>query len=374
MPMTCASLAIRAASAALLCSFYLCAQAQTTRPAAPSRGPLKPAADCPPPRREDDCAAQKRKEEQERAERPTEQASPQLAGDAPLPPQGTPEPTFRIERGPLKVQHYEASLGLDHALSRQWTLGGLIGLSRGRLRRQQTEFATNSVIPDDPGQDSDTTVRTRNTTLAVTLSYFPQPSVYVDGTLSVMRSRLDMQRVVNGLAEFNGEHSGRDLGLSLSAGKVLRMGPRVLVPQVGLDYVSSRTDALHTTYTFYDSPGMLEEGFSVGEQRQKTLAALLGAQVQWPHSTSTGTLTPYMGATWRERLWLKADPVVATAPGADDRQLNPEDSSSKRSIALSGGVLAQFSGGISAFANLSYTRGTNDLRATRLGVGLKFER
>lgn len=373
MPTTRESFVIRAASAALLCGLCLCAQAQTTRPTAPFRGPPKPVAECPPPQRED-CAAQKRKEEQERAERPTEQASPQLAGDAPLPPQGAEDPPFRIERGPLKVQHYEASLGLDHALSRQWGLGGLIGVSRGRLRRQQTEFATDSVIPNDPGQDSDTTVRTHNTTLAVTLGYFPQPSVFVDGTLSVMRTRLDMQRVVNGLAEFNGEHSGRSVGLSLSAGKVLRMGPRVLVPQVGLDYVSSRTDALHTTYTFYDSPGLREEGFSVGEQRQKTLAALIGAQVQWPFSTSTGTLTPYVRSTWRERLWLKADPVLATAPGADDRQLNPEDWSSKRSIALGAGVLAQFSGGISAYADLSYTRGTNDLRATRLGVGLKFER
>lgn len=364
---------IRAASAALLCGLCLCAQAQTTRPSAAVRGPLKPAADCPPPQRED-CLAQKRKEEQERAERPTEQASPQLAGDAPLPPQGAEEPPFRIERGPLKVQHYEASLGLDHALSRQWVLGGLIGLSRGRLTRQQTEFVIDPIDPNDPGQDSDTTVRTRNTTLALTLSYFPQPSVYVDGTLAVMRTRLDMQRVVNGLAEFNGEHSGRSLGLSLSAGKVLRMGTRVLVPQVGLDYVDSHTDALHTMYGVYDTPGMREEGFSVGEQRQKTLAVLLGAQVQWPLSTSTGTLTPYARSTWRERLWLKADPVVATAPGAADRQLNPEDSSSKRSIALGGGVVAQFSGGISAFVDLSYTRGTNDLRATRLGVGVKFER
>lgn len=364
---------MRAASAALLCGLCLCAHAQTTRPTVPLRGPVTPAADCPPPQRED-CVAKKRKEEQERAERPTEQASPQLAGDAPLPPQGDPEPPFRIERGPLKVQHYEASLGLDHALSRQWVLGGLIGVSRGRLRRQQTEFATDSVIPDDPGQTSDTTVRTRNTTLAVTLSYFPLPSVYVDGTLLVMRTRLDMQRVVNEAAEFNGEHSGRSLGLSLSAGKVLRMGSRVLVPHIGLDYVSSRTDALHTMYGFYDTPGMQEEGFSVGEQRQKTLAALLGAQVQWPISTSTGTLTPYVRSTWRERLWLKANPVVATAPGAADRELNPEDSSSKRSIAVGGGVVAQFRGGISAFADLSYTRGTNDLRATRLGVGLKFER
>lgn len=374
MPTTRESLAICAAGAAMLCGLCLGAQAQTTRPAAPSRGSLNAGAECPPPQREDHCAAQKRKEEQERAERPTEQASPQLAGDAPLPPQGTGDPAFRIERGPLKVRHYEASLGLDHVLSRQWAVGGLIGVSSGRLRRHQVEFVTDSVIPDPPGQTSDTTVRTRNTTLAATLSYFPQPSVFVDGTLSVMSTRLDTQRVVNDAAEFNGKHNGRSVNFSLSAGKVLRMGPRVLVPQAGLDYVDSRTDALHTTYTFYDTPGMLEEGFSVSAQRQKTLAALLGAQLQWPLSTSTGTLTPYVRSTWRERLWLKADPVVATAPGAADRQLNPEDSSSKRSIAVGSGVLAQFSGGVSAFVDLSYTRGTQDLRATRLGVGVKFER
>ncbi|MEO8151646.1 MAG: autotransporter domain-containing protein [Rhizobacter sp.] len=364
---------IRAASLALLCGSCLCAHAQTAKKPAPFRGPPAPAIDCPPPQREDCLAAQKRQEEPDRAERPNEQAAPQLAGDAPLPPQGAGEPPVRFEREPLRVRGFDTSIGIDHALSRQWSLGGLLGVSRGKLQRHQAEFATDSVIPNDPGTESDTTVRTTSTTLGATLSYFPQPSVFIDGTLSLRQTRFEMTRVVNGLAEFNGDNRGRSLGLSFAAGKVWRMGPRVVVPQVGLDYVDSRTDALQTTYHVYDSPGMSEEGFSVSEQRQKSLAALVSAQVQWPLSTSAGTLTPYVRGTWRERLWLKADTVTASAPGAHDRHLDPEDASIKRSFGLAGGMVALFQRGISVFTELSLARGS-ELRETRLGLGIKFER
>jgi len=362
--------AVLGAIALSLCCFA--ASAQTTRSATPAfRGP--PPADttaCPPPRPED---CRKAKEEEERVERGNELSSPQLVGDAPLPPQGQPNPVPpRIDRGPLKVQRYEASLGLDHALSRQWVLGGLLGVSHGKLQRHQVEFAADA--PADPGQDSDTTVRSNSTTLAATLSYFPQPSVFVDGTLSVMSTRFKVKRVVNDAAEFNGDNDGRSIGASLSGGKVWRSGTRALVSQVGLDYVDSHVDALHTVYGFYDSPGLQDEGFSVTEQRQKTLAAIFGVQLQWPQSTSIGTATPYVRGTLRERLWMKADDVIASAPGADDRLLDPEATNSRRSLALGGGAVFQFSHGISAFADLSYARGAGDLRETRLGVGLKFER
>jgi len=345
--------------ALLLCGLNASAQTRTTSPAALVD-------ECPPPKPEDCLAPKKRAEEQERAERNNELASPQVAGDAPLPPQGGGGAPPNILRGPLTVRRLEFSAGLDHALSRQWVLGGLVGVSRGRLARTQIE---------EPGPVSDTTVRTRSTTLAATLSYFPQPAVFIDGTLAVTRTNLQTARVVNDNAEFNGDNVGRGVALSINAGQVWRSGARAFVPQVGLEYMDSRTDALHTTYRLYSEvPEARYEGFSVDEQRQKTLATLLGAQVQWPQSTGFGTLTPHLRITWRERLWMNTNTVTATAPGADPRQLDPEESNSRRSLALAGGLVAQFPHGVSAFADLGYRRGTNDLRETRLALGIKFER
>ena len=40
---------------------------------------------------------------------------------------------------------------------------------------------------------------------------------------------------------------------------------------------------------------------------------------------------------------------------------------------LAGGLIAQFTRGVSSFVDVSYRRGTNDLRETRLALGLKFE-
>jgi outer membrane autotransporter protein len=345
--------------ALLLCCLNASAQTSTKAPT------TSLAVECPPPKVEECLTRNKRAEEQERAERNSEIASPQLAGDAPLPPQGGGGPPPNILRGPLTVQRLEFSAGLDHALSRQWVLSGLVGVSRGRLERTQIE---------DPGPVSDTTVRTRSTTLAATLSYFPQPAMFIDSTLSIMRTRLQTARVVNDNAEFNGDNVGHGVGLSVNAGQVWRFGSNALVPQVGLEYADNRTDALHTTYRLYSEvPEARYEGFSVSEQRQKSLAALLGAQVQWPHSMAFGTLTPHLRVTWRERLWIDTNTVNATAPGADVRQLDPEESNSRRSLAVAGGIVAQFARGVSAFADLGYRRGTKDLRETRLALGIKFE-
>lgn len=330
------------------------------------------AIDCPDP---DDPACRelaRRKAERNRAGR-GEQATPMMSAAAPLPTQGTPPPPPRIERGALSVRRLEYSVGADFALAPQWVLSGLAGGSQGRQNRQQSEFAPDAA-PGGLPTVSDTTVRSRSLSAAVTLSYFPQPSVFIDASVSALRSHFDVERLVNDAALFSGSTSGRGWGASLTAGTVLRGAGWAVVPQAGLDYVDSRVEPLQTSFVFVNAPNPPVAGFRVGEQGLKTLSSLLGVQVQWPRSASFGTVTPYLRASWRERLAIRTNLVEATANGADTRLLDPEAQLAPRAVALGGGALIQFTHGISVFAELGLARGSNQLRETRLALGLKFER
>jgi Autotransporter beta-domain len=345
------------------------AQAQSTLPPAAesARVDCADAADA-------ECAARrKRKQDEERANRATELGSPQAVGDAPLPPQGQPTPKPVITRGPLTVRRVELSAGVDHALSPQWVLGGLVGLSRARLHRFQSELPPNSA-PGSLPTESDTTVRPRGTTLAVTLTHYPRDDVFIDATVSALRTSFDVDRLVNDAVRFTGNNRGRAVGLSLTAGGVWRYTGLAVVPQAGLDYVVSRVDPLHTSYTFIDTGDGPFEGFAVSAQRQKALSALAGVQLQWARSAAFGTVTPYVRTALRQRLSLHGDAVVATAPAAIDVVTDPQLQSSKRGLTVAGGVLAQFPGGTSLFADLGVARGEGQLRETRLAMGIKFER
>jgi len=321
-------------------------------------------------------AARKRKQDEERANRSAEFGSPQAVGDAPLPPQGEPvtkPPT--ITRGPLRVRRAEISLGIDHALSPKWVIGGLVGVSRTRLHRSQSELAADAEPGSQPDPVSDTTVHARGTTLAATLTHYPREDVFIDAALAVQRTSLTDDRLVNDLALFSGSTHARAVSLSLTAGGTWRYAKGMaVIPQAGLEYVDSRVDPLQTNYTFVDTGEGPFPGFEVSGQHQKALLALAGAQVQWARSTSFGTLTPYLRTMFQQRLRLVGDDVVATAPGATAVVMDPQVMSSKRSVTLAAGLLTQFPGGVSLFADLGATRGQGQLRETRLAVGIKFER
>ena len=272
-------------------------------------------------------------------------------------------------RTPLRIKREEASVGVDHALSPQWVIGGLLGYAHGKLTRSQS-----STFPPQttPSQFDDATVRTRSTSIAATLTHYPQPDVYVDASLSYMRTRFDVQRLVNDLTLFEGRNAGRQWALSASVGRIWRSGSVALIPQLGVDYIDTRIEALDTSYVFLNPPDGPFPGFQVGEQRMKVWSATLGGQVQWINSVSFGTVTPYARAMWRQRLAIHADPVVSTAPGADALTTDLASATSRYMSTVAAGLLLQFSRGISAFADIGYSRGDPG-RETRFAFGIKFE-
>lgn len=303
-----------------------------------------------------------------------EQAAPQAAGDAPLPPQGEPVPPPVVIRGPLSIRRHDLSLGLDHRVAPSWVASALLGVSRGRLRRSQTEYPADMVGQPDAATFSDTTLRTRSVSLAGMLSWMPRPDLYVDATLATMRTKLDVDRLVNELARFEGQTVGRAWSLSLGAGTLWRPGWGQVVPQVGLEYVDAQVDPLHTQLTYVqENTGDHFDGFAVGAQHTRSVNSQLGAQWQWPQSAGFGVWAPHLRGLWRERLWLRGDEIVATADGADPVLTDPATITPRRAFTLAGGVSLMWPGGTSAFADLGWTRGQGSLRERRLALGFKFE-
>lgn len=335
----------------------------------------KAPAPCPDDSRRDDCAAA---EEQDRRVRNNDAAAPQVVGDAPLDPAGGPggpAPSLRFERGPLKVRNFGVSLAVDRVLSPQWVLGGIVNVSKGKLQRDQTEFDSTNGLPPNVIRTS-TTVDTRSTSLAASLSYFTRDAIAIDGAISIMRTQLETRRISNDTDQFTGENVSNAWGLWLSTSRIWRFGPRAFVPQAGLEFTDSRTKPLAAIYQDLSDPLNGDNGtvgFTVGEQKQRVLASVISAQLQQPISISVGTLTPYGRVTWRQRLWRDADPVIGANSNGLTRELDPDSAESRSSIGLAAGVVVQFTRGISSFVDVSHRRGSNDLQETRVGLGLKFE-
>jgi Autotransporter beta-domain len=319
---------------------------------------------------EDEAQRDARRKDRERAERGSEQAAPQAVGDAPVPPQGGPTPKPIVTRGPLQIHRSEVSLGIDRAFAPRWVASGLLGLARGRLQRSQSELPPDA-LPGSPPQTSDTTLRTRSTTLTTMLTYLPATDLFFDATLSAMRTSLDVHRVVNELALFEGDTVGRAFSLGFNAGGTWRVGGGTLVPQVGLEVVRSHVDRLSTTLTFSD--GTRDEGFTVDVQRSHAVSLLAGAQMQWPRSAGFGVWAPYARTALRQRLSIGGDTIVATAPGANPILTDPSAITPRRAGTLAGGVLFLWPRGVGAFVDLGLTRGSGDLRERNIAAGLKFE-
>jgi outer membrane autotransporter protein len=369
-----AAAAAAAAASALLAFIAAPLRAQTIEPA-----PAPPPASAPSFECKDvndaECTERRRRAQdqvRERVGRGSELNTPTVVGDAPLPPQGEPPPPPIVTRGPLHVRRFDLSAGVDHALSDRWVLGGIVGYSRGKLERSQSTVVPNAA-PNSLPELSDTTIRTHSSTLTATLTWFPQPDVFIDGSLAYQRTSFDVERLVNSLALFSGSNDGRSWGLSLSAGTALR-GEVTVVPQVGLDYVDSRIDALNTGLIFIETGERADElGLHISERRSKTWSGVFGLQVQKPLGASFGTVTPYARVLLRQRLSQSGTPAVATAVGATPVTTDLESQGSKRSATLAVGLLTQTPGGVSVFGDVGVTRGSGDVREQRVSIGIKFE-
>ncbi len=303
---------------------------------------------------------------------------PQIVADAPVAetrPFDPPRPFERVDRGTLGLRHTNFSVRVDHRLSERWSVGGLFGLSSARLQQNQTEVFRSNPAPDAALNflNSDTSVRVKAQSAALTLAWFPLQSAVIDAHVSVLQSNVDAQRQADSaLKRYSGSASGRAYGLGLSGAYVFALNPVwALIPQLGLEHVSARL-------------GRLEMGrFTIAEQSQRETAALLALQLQRAFVVAGARLTPYARLALRSRLALSADPVEQTAEDyfvaqgpplyrGETRRANPEQLGSKRSTALSLGLSARLAEGTGAFVELTRARGSASVNETALALGLRF--
>jgi hypothetical protein len=349
-------------------------QAADAKPAGLAGGAEAECRDDPNP----DCVARKRREQEQREATRSTDGGREIEHSARdiVPCTGTTNgavcginsdiPTVALT--PLTIRRVELSAGIDHALSAEWVWGGLVGAGKGRLHRTET------ITPSNGGKPTirDTTVRTRDTSLASTLTWFPTRDLAVDGTLSYQRSSFDFARQDVESRLFIGKNAGHAWGVSVNAARSWRSPRAVLVPQVGLNWVSSTVEPLFASIP-NPPPGSVDN-FSVGEQKVKTLSALLGLQVQWPRSQAFGVLVPYARAAWRQRLSQSSAPVPIKGDLTGRKFVAPDTETGRRAGTIGLGLLAQWPGGVALFGDLAVTRAAGDVRETRLAFGIKFER
>lgn len=277
--------------------------------------------------------------------------------------------------GRLGVRRLDISLGIDHALSPRWVIGALYGHGRATLERRET---TTELFEADPPRNTvkDARVRARSHTLAAVLTWFPAPDVSVDGSVSLQRTDYAFQRVDSpGGLRYRGDNAGRASGLSLSASKAWRLAGTVIVSRAGLDRVDSRVDALRAVKPGGAPPsGAGPDTLEVSAQRTKVLAGLAELQAQWPLSYGFGVLLPHLRVTWQQRLKQHSDPIRAEVNDGISLITEAQQQIGKKAATVAFGATALFKNRSSVFVELGATRGSGELRETRLALGAKFER
>lgn len=291
------------------------------------------------------------------------------------PPDPAPISTTKT-LGPLSVRRLDFSLGIDHAVSPSWVIGALYGHGRATLERRET---TTELFAADPPRITfkDARIRARSNTVAAVLTWFPAPDVSIDGSASLQRMDFEFERSDDpDRVRYRGDNAGRATGFSLSASKAWRLARTVLVFRAGLDQVDSRVDALRAVDPVRTPrPGFEPDTLEVSPQRTKVLAGLAELQAQWPLSYSFGVWLPHLRATWQQRLKQRSDPIRAEVN--DDTALITEAQQQqigKKAATVAVGAMALFKNRSSVFVELGATRGSGELRETRLAVGAKIER
>lgn len=341
------------------------------------------ATDCDP--KDTECQAQReRAEEESRRQTATEGAVGILQGGGRIVPcvgqlggpgvcgiSATPPV---IVSGPLRLRRVDASVGVSHALSRNWSIGALLAAGRSRASRTETELSENPAATADT--DRATTVRQNQASLAGILTWFDTSGLSVETSLSVQRSSFDFERTdtTPGLSTrtFIADGNGRAVGASVVLSRAWRAAPTTWIPFAGIDYVDSRVDPFRATIP-NPPPGTLE-AIDVSQQRAKATFVRAGLQLQWPVSRSFGVFVPYLRGVWRQRVALDSDPIVADVEGKPPLISELDSELGRRSATAALGTLGLFSGGWSMFVDLAAHRASGKVRETRVAVGLQFER
>lgn len=191
---------------------------------------------------------------------------------------------------------------------------------------------------------------------------------------------------------------GDELSLSLGAGYHIQRGAATITPRVGINYLSTEVDGYDETMCSLDAgecrnhdqeTGNNLDGagwaVAVGEQNIESLRASLGIGWKTALNQNWGVFLPYANVDYvhefkdnpRNVLFCFREDKLCSGSAGVATLANPfvirTAAPDEDFFLLSGGFVAQFAGGKTAFVNLEHMAGNDDVEYTGITAGFRFE-
>ena len=250
------------------------------------------------------------------------------------------------------------TVGADYRFSNKFIAGGSIGYINN-----ETDFDANRGGMDVDGY-----------TLSVYSTYYHDENTYLDAIGSLGWNDFNNRRSVNigvsGIptAEVKGDSSGQEFALSVGGGydfyhKSLSFGPVARINYIRAD-IGSYSESSSTGYELnYDS------------QDVESLTSILGGQLSYAISTSSGIFTPQFIFEWAHEF--KNDSRFITARFLYDTSSTPlpfnlqTDDPERNYFNLGVGLSATFAAGKSAFIYYETNLQRDDINLDTISAGLR---
>ncbi len=250
-----------------------------------------------------------------------------------------------------KVRTNGFTLGADYRVTRQLSLGAGFGLLRADTNANDSseQFAKGSSV-------------------SFYGSWSPTQRTYLDAVVSVARNKYELKRADSGGGFAFARTEGGGSGVSVSGGMDFRAGALAITPYARLEHVRADIDP----FTEFGSAGQLN--LRLGQQKLKTTVATLGAEVQRPVSTAWGVLVPHVRLELQRQTSNSVRGVTAQLANTSVPIVVDPSVEEDRSYGQLGlGVSAQFTRGVSAFADYEMVFGKSNFKERRFNTGLKLE-
>ena len=249
--------------------------------------------------------------------------------------------------------------GMDYRFTDQFIVGAAVGYVNN-----QTDFDVSRGEMDVDG-----------TTLALYTTYYHDEASYLDAIISYGWNDFDNTRQMSFdlagtpiSAQTSGSTDGEELSISLGGGYDFNRGSLSYGPYARLNYISADIDA----YTETSSVGF-EMGY--GDQEVESLTSLLGGQLGYAISTSSGVFMPQARLEWVHEFnndsrfidgrFVYIDPQPTFSVATDDPDRNYFN--------LGLGVSATFGAGKSGYLYYETLLGQQDIQRHALAAGVRFE-
>ncbi len=194
---------------------------------------------------------------------------------------------------------------------------------------------------------------------------------YLDGHAGFEWNEYKTERVITFATvnrEATGKPSGQQYTGNVGAGYDFRVGPTTLTPYARAEYVHLDVDSFTET-------GAIGLNLFIDRQHVDSLQTALGGRVVYAINTGFGVIAPQGSLEWRHEFLNDSRSVTAkyAVDPFNTFFVIPTEDPDRDYVALSVGLSAVFSKGISAFVNYETALGLRDVTNHAFVAGVRFE-